>query len=113
MTTVLAIETSIFGGNSQSSALVASVLDQLEETRRRETLAADQTLRDAPCDGCLKQVAQQSAVAEPAVPVLRESGVIRHIVGQVQTTEPAVRQIEMHLLAEPALRPDSEAVPHQ
>src|SRR5215217_147077 len=35
---------------------------------------------------------------------------IRHLAVEAQTTKPAVRQVEVHLLAQPPLRADAEAV---
>jgi len=39
--------------------------------------------------------------------------VVRDPVAQVKATEPAIRQVQMHLFAEPPLGPDAEAIPDQ
>jgi hypothetical protein len=39
--------------------------------------------------------------------------VIRDMVGKIKTTEPSIRQVQMHLFAEPSFRPDTEAIPNQ
>jgi len=36
---------------------------------------------------------------------------IRNAVGQIQATEPSIRQIEMNLFAQPPLGPDAKAIP--
>jgi hypothetical protein len=61
------------------------------------------------CNG-LEQPPQQIAVAEPAMPVLREGRMIGHFAVETQSTKPAIRQVEVHLLAQPPLRADAEAV---
>lgn len=38
---------------------------------------------------------------------------IRDAVAQIETAEPPIRQVQMHLLAQPPLRPDAEAIAHQ
>ena len=76
----------------------------------REALAADQPFLDAAPDRRLEQLAQEIAVAEAAVPVLREGRVVRHVALQAEPAEPAIGEVEMHLLAEPPLRADAEAV---
>ena len=40
--------------------------------------------------------------------VLREGGMVWHGVGQVETAEPAVGQVQANLLAEAPLRADAE-----
>jgi hypothetical protein len=42
--------------------------------------------------------------------VLREGRVIRHLALQAQAAEPAIGQVQMHFLAEPALRANAEAI---
>ena len=39
--------------------------------------------------------------------------VIRDAVAEVKAAKPPIRQVQMHLLAEPPLRPDAEAIAHQ
>jgi len=61
----------------------------------------------------LEELAEHIAVAEPAVPVLREARVIRHRVLEAETAEPAIRKVEVHLLAQSTLRTNAEAVADQ
>jgi hypothetical protein len=42
--------------------------------------------------------------------VLREGRVVWHIALQAQPAEPAIGEVQMHLLAEPAFRTDAEAI---
>ncbi len=79
----------------------------------RHALTADQTFLDAARDGRLEQMPQQLAVAEPAMPVLGKRRVIRDPVAQIEAAEPAIRQVQMHLFAEPPLGPDAEAIADQ
>src|SRR5689334_17169527 len=55
-------------------------------------------------------MAKRLALAEPAVPILGERGVIWNPVLQPQATEPAVGQVQMNLLAQPALGADAKAI---
>lgn len=68
---------------------------------RREALAADQPLCDAPPHGRLEQQAKQDAIPETAVPVLGKAEVIRYAVGQIQTAEPTLCEVQVHFLAKP------------
>ena len=43
--------------------------------------------------------------------VLGKGGMVRHAVRQVQTAEPSVGEVQMHLLAQPPFRADAEPVP--
>jgi hypothetical protein len=76
----------------------------------RKAFATDQSLGDAALQDGLEQVSERIAVAEAAVSVLGEGGVLRHGVLQSQAAEPAVRQVQVHFVAQPALRTDAEAV---
>src|SRR5580700_8310473 len=58
----------------------------------------------------LEHLAQQIAVAEAAVPVLREGRVVRHRALEPEPTEPAVAEVQVYFLAQPPLRADAEAV---
>ena len=60
----------------------------------RESLAAHDLFPDAACDHGLEQFPKQIAVAEPAVAVGKRR-MIRDIVVEPQTAEPAIGQIEM------------------
>src|SRR3546814_19305642 len=75
-----------------------------------ETLAAHQPLGNTARDGLLEQLAEKVAVTEAAVPVLGEGRVVRHRTVQAEPAEPAIRQVEMNLVAQPALRPDAHAI---
>ena len=59
----------------------------------------DQALAEATPQDRLKQPSNQVALPEAAVPVLRERGMIGHIAIEPEAAEPAVRQIEVNLLA--------------
>ncbi len=78
----------------------------------RETLAADQPLGHAPAHDALKEVAQNIAVPEAAVAIAREGRVIGHLAVQAQPAEPPIGQVQVDLLAQPALRADGKAVAH-
>src|SRR5205814_2202000 len=71
---------------------------------------ADQALIDAPLQHRLEQAPQQIAVAEAAVAVLREGRMIGHFAVETQSTKPAIRQVEVHLLAQSPLRANAKAV---
>jgi len=77
------------------------------------SLAADQTFLDAARDGRFEQVSQQLTIAKPAMTVLGEGGMIRDPVAQIEAAEPAICQVQMHLFAQPPLRPDAEGIAHQ
>jgi len=68
-----------------------------------EALAADQSLVDAALDRRLEHLAQQVAVAETAVPVLREGRMVRHRAIQPEPAEPPVCQVQVNFLAQPPL----------
>ena len=44
------------------------------------------------------------------MPVLREGVVIGHITLQPKPTEPAISQVEVHLVAHPSLEADAHAI---
>lgn len=75
-----------------------------------KAFAANQTFGDAARDRLLEQAAQKVAVAEAAVPVLGEGRMVRHRAVQAEPAKPAVRQVEVHLVAQPPLRPDAHAI---
>ena len=58
----------------------------------------------------LEQSSKQARLAEPAVAVLGKRRMIRDLAFEPQSAEPPVRQIEMHLLAQPPLGSDATAV---
>ncbi len=65
-----------------------------------------------PCSGAARSRTppQQIALAEAAVPVLREGRVVGNSAVEPEPAEPAIGEVQMHLLAEPPLRADAEAV---
>src|SRR5439155_5921069 len=75
-----------------------------------EAFTADQALIDAPLQDRREQAPQQIAVAEAAVAVLREGRMIGHFAVETLSTKPAIRQVEVHLLAQSPLRADAKAV---
>ena len=58
-------------------------------------------------------MAQQVTLAETTMAVLGEGGVIRDAIRQIEAAEPAICQVQMHLLAKPPLGSDAEAITHQ
>jgi hypothetical protein len=58
----------------------------------------------------IEQLAQKIALAEAAVSVLGERGMIGDVAVEPQPTEPAIGQMKMDLLAQPSLRANAEAV---
>src|SRR6478736_1397134 len=79
----------------------------------RERLAADQTDRNAGGHHALEHASEYLALAEALVPGAREDRVVRDLVLNAQTTEPAVRQIDLNLGTDLSLRPDRKDVAHQ
>src|SRR6476660_9428962 len=63
----------------------------------RERLAADQTDRNAGGHHALEHASEYLALAEALVPGAREDRMVRDLVLNAQTTEPAVRQIDLNL----------------
>jgi hypothetical protein len=53
---------------------------------------------------------KHTALAESAVSVLRETGVVRYCMLKTQTAKLAVCQIEMNFLAQSSFRPDAKAI---
>lgn len=47
------------------------------------------------------------------MPVLGKGRVIRHAVVEIETTEPAIREVQMYLFTQSALRADADAVANQ
>ncbi len=69
----------------------------------RKTLAANKALGHAPLDNGLEQVAEDTALGEAAMPVIRKGRVVRRPAFETKAAEPAVAQVEVHLLAQPPL----------
>ncbi len=78
-----------------------------------EAFAADEAFIHAGLDRALEHAAQNVSVAEAAVAVLRESGVIRDRIFETQSAKPAVRQIEAHLFTQTPLGADGVAIANQ
>jgi hypothetical protein len=74
--------------------------------------AADQPFLHTPLNHTLKHMPKRFALTEAAMPVLREGRMVRHRIFQTQATEPAIRQIEVDLFAQPALGTNAQAVTH-
>jgi hypothetical protein len=55
-------------------------------------------------------MSKRVALTKAAVTVLRERRMVRHGVLETQSTEPAIRQIEVDLFAQPALGTNAKAV---
>jgi hypothetical protein len=74
-----------------------------------EPFAADQFSRHASTYHVLEYMTEKKiALAKASVPILRKCRVIRNRAFEAQTTEPALGEIEMHLLAQPTFGPDAE-----
>src|SRR4051812_3248909 len=75
-----------------------------------KAFTADKTFDNTQTQHGLEQLTERVAVTEPTMAVLGERRVIRHPVMDAKMTEPAVRQIQMHFLAQPALRPNAVTI---
>ena len=69
----------------------------------REGFAPDDPFFHAARHNGLEQLAQKIALAKTAVAVLGKGRMIGNVAIKPQATEPAVRQIEMDLVAQPTL----------
>ena len=67
----------------------------------------------AASDHGLEQLAQQIAIAEAAMPILGEGRVVRHLAIEPEPTEPAVGEVQVHLLAQPSFGANAVAVANQ
>ena len=65
----------------------------------RKAFTAHQTFAQASLDHRLEQVPEDIALPEPAVPVAREGRMVWHLALEPQPAEPAVGEVEVHLLA--------------
>ena len=77
-----------------------------------EPLALDQAGRHAGYNDTLEYVAENIALPEPVQPVLRKSRVMRNLVIKVEPTKPAIRQMQLDFLRQPALRAQTVTVPN-
>ena len=76
----------------------------------REGFAPDDPfLHAAPHNG-LEQLAQKIAFTETAVAVLGKGRMIGNVAVEPQPTKPAIRQIEVDLVAQPTLRANAKAI---
>jgi hypothetical protein len=75
-----------------------------------KALATDQALGHAAPDHRLEQLSQKVGVAEPTMARLGKGRVVRHIAIETQTAEPAIRQVQVDLFAQPPFRADAKAV---
>jgi len=64
----------------------------------------------AASDHGLEQLAQQIAIAEAAMPILGEGRVVRHLAIEAEPAEPAVCEVQVHLLAQPPFGANAKAV---
>ena len=78
-----------------------------------KALATHQSIFDTLRNALLKHAAQEVAVAKPSVPVLGKGRMIRHEVRQIEPAKLPIRKVEMHIIAEPTLRPDSHHIPNK
>src|SRR5262245_33127437 len=58
----------------------------------------------------LKHVAQNVRLAKAAMSVLGEGRMVRYPVFQIETTKPAISQIQFDFFTQPPFRPDAVAV---
>src|SRR5271154_5242693 len=64
-----------------------------------EAVAADKPFSNAAPHCRLEQFAQEIAIAEAAMTVLREGRVIRHVAFQTEPAEPPIGEVQMDLVA--------------
>ena len=74
-----------------------------------EAITADQPFRHASADDRLEHAAQQVALAEAAVPALREGRMIGNLPLQPKPAEPTIGEVQVHLFA----RRRSDRMPRQ
>lgn len=75
-----------------------------------KAFATHEALGDAAGEHSLEEASQEVAIAEAAMAVHGEGGMVRHPAIESEPAEPAVREVEVNLVAEPALGADVEAV---
>ena len=76
----------------------------------RESFAAHDPFLDATRNYGLKQFPQKIALAETTVAVLGKGRMIGNVAVEPQPTKPAIRQIEVDLVAQPTLRANAKAI---
>ncbi len=62
-----------------------------------KSFRAHQTLREASLHYRFEHMSQDIALPKPAMAILREAGVIRHLAVQSEAAEPAIGEVEMDL----------------
>src|SRR5579872_225346 len=75
-----------------------------------KALAADQPFRDAPGHRLLEQFAKNIALTETTVPVFGKGRMIRHRAFQPEPAEPSICEVEVDLVAQPALGADPQTI---
>jgi hypothetical protein len=75
-----------------------------------QAFAPHQPFQHAALENYFEDAAEDVALAEPAVTVLGERRVIRDRFIQTQPTEPAIGQVQVHLVAKTALRSNAKRV---
>ena len=78
-----------------------------------KSLATDKLRLQTLADDAFKHLAQHVAVAEPVVPVDRKRRMVGNLVFKAEPAKPAIDQIKLDLLAQPALRADRIAIADQ
>src|SRR5208337_119493 len=68
----------------------------------REPFASNQSFGHASPYNRLEDMSEDIALAETAVPVLREARMIRNLVFKAQPAEPPICQIQMNFIAQPS-----------
>src|SRR5258705_11531197 len=74
-----------------------------------EALALDETCIHARSDQRLEHLTEDVAIAKAAVAIDRERRMIRYLVFEFETAEPAIAEMKFDLLAQPPLKADAVA----
>ena len=77
---------------------------------RRKGLATDRPLCNSTSDDAPEQAPEEIPLTEPTLEVLRKRGMVGQRIAQIEATEPALRQVLMHLIAQPPFRPRAKGV---
>ena len=78
-----------------------------------EPFPADQPFTDTARDDAFEDQAEQIAIAELPVSLLREGRVVRDLAIEAKPTEPPVSQVEVNLVEEPAFGADPGPIADQ
>src|SRR5215831_18132083 len=76
----------------------------------RKALAFDEARVHACPHNGLEHMPKGITLAKAAMPIDRERRMVRHLVVEIEATEPAIGKVKLHFLAQPALRTDAVAV---